>query len=109
MVNAQIIAAKKTAGKMRTLIIKDQVIPFLTGTMQGVQTDIDYSAVNKGIVSIVHDAPQAMRLYYNPQFNFTKTFNPHAKGEWWEDYLSGDKKTWARKIFMEYYKREAGV
>lgn len=106
---AQVVAAKKTAGKMRSLIIKDQVIPFRESTLQNVLTDIDLSAAEKGRVVIFHDGPYAQRLYYNPQYNFTKTFNPNAQGEWWERYLSGDRRDFARKIFMFYYKKEAGV
>lgn len=102
-------AAIKTADKMRTIIIKDQVIPFYEGTLQNILTDVDIVEAKKGRVSITHDGPYAQRLYYNPQFNFGKTFNKNAKGEWWEDYLRGSRKNFARKTFEFYYKREAGV
>ena len=106
---AHVIAAKKTAGKMRTLIIEDQVIPFKEGTLQNVFTDIDLSQAEKGRVVIFHDGPYAQRLYYNPQYNFGKAFNPKARGEWWARYLTGSRKSFARKIFMYYYQKEAGV
>lgn len=109
LTKGQLTAAKKTAGKMRTLIIKDQVIPFQTGMLQNVYTDIDESNLQKGHIQIKHDGPYAARLYYNPQYNFSKTFNKNARGEWWYEYLSGSKKEYATKIFKEYYKRETGV
>lgn len=106
---AHVVAAKKTAAKLRTLIIKDQVIPFETGTLQNVLTDVDLSQAEKGTVAIVHDGPYAQRLYYNPQYDFRTTYNPNARGEWWEPYLEGAKKDYARKSFLFYYKKEAGI
>lgn len=102
-------AAIKTADKMRTEIIKDRVIPFREGTLQNIYTDVYTADARLGRVSIEHDGPYAQRLYYNPQFNFGKAFNPNAKGEWWEEYLRGSKKNYAREIFSFYYKKEAGI
>jgi len=102
-------AAIKTADKMRTEIIKDRVIPFREGTLQNIYTDVYTADAKLGRVSIEHDGPYAQRLYYNPQFNFGKAFNPNAKGEWWAEYLTGNKKNFAREIFSYYYKKEAGI
>ena len=107
--DAQIKAVEKTAGKMRSLIIKDQVIPFRSGDLQNIYTDVDMTAAKKGFVSIVHDGPYARRLYYNPQYHFYKEKNANAKGEWWKEYLDGSKKDFARKTFLFYYKKEAGT
>ena len=106
---AQITAAEKTAGKMRAMIIKDQVIPMQSGDLQNVFTDIDMADAKKGRVTITHDGPYAARLYYHPEYNFSTTKNKNAQGEWWKEYISGSKKDFARKTFMFYYKKEAGV
>ena len=102
-------AAIKTADKMRTEIIKDQVIPFAEGTLQNIYTDVDISEAKKGRVTIDHDGPYAQRLYYNPQYDFGKAFNANAKGEWWSEYLDGSKKHYARTFFAFYYKKEARI
>lgn len=106
---AQIRAAEKTAGKMRTLIIQDQVIPFRSGDLQNILTDVDMGMAKRDLVSIVHDGPYARRLYYNPQYHFYKEKNVNAKGEWWKEYIDGSKKDFARKTFKFYYKKEAGL
>lgn len=106
---AQIKAAEKTAGKMRSMIIQDQVIPFRSGDLQNIFTDVDMSSAKSGLVSIVHDGPYARRLYFNPQYNFNTTKNANARGEWWKEYLDGSKRDFARKTFKFYYKKEAGV
>ncbi|CAN2247522.1 minor capsid protein [Bacillus vallismortis] len=33
---------------------------------------------------IVWDTPYAKKLYYNPQYNFSKDKNPNARGLWFE-------------------------
>lgn len=106
---AHIKAAGKTAGKMRSLIIADMVIPFKSGDLQNVFTDVDVTKAKQGEVSIIHDGPYAARLYYNPQYTFSKLKNAKARGEWWKEYISGSKKEFARKTFMFYYKKEAGI
>lgn len=102
------MAIEATAGQMLADKIRAQEIPFLEGTLQNVQTMIDKSALDQGQLSIVHDTPYALRLYYHPEYNFTQTFNQHARGEWWEDYLTGDKKDRPKELFAYYLKRYGG-
>lgn len=101
-------AIEATGEKMLADKIRAQQIPFLEGTLQNVQTRIDKSMLDKGQLSIIHDTPYAARLYYHPEYNFTTTFNTNAQGEWWEDYLTGEKKDQPKKLFEHYLKRYGG-
>ncbi len=101
-----IIACKKTAMKMLSDKIDAQEIPMNEGTLQNVLTDVDDSAANKGTISIVSSGPYAARLYYNPQYDFNQEFNSNAKGEWWEDYLTGKNKDKPHELFSYFLKKE---
>ncbi len=105
---AQIQAAKMTGEQMLHEIVSDQVIPFDTGNLQNVGTYVETKEANKGKVSIVHDTPYASRLYYHPEYNFQTTFNANARGEWWEDWLTGVKKSRPAELFRKFYKRITG-
>lgn len=105
---AQVIACKKTAMKMLAEKIDAQEIPMNEGTLQNVLTDVDDSAARKGLVQIVSEGPYARRLYYNPQYNFNHEFNTNAKGEWWEDFLTGKNKDRPVKLYSYFYKQAAG-
>ena len=101
-------AIESTGEKLISEKTRAQQIPFLEGTLQNVQTRLDKSMFDKGQVSIIHDTPYALRLYYHPEYNFTRTFNVNAQGEWWEDYLTGDKADRPSKIFAHYLKKYGG-
>lgn len=88
--------------------IRSQEIPFDEGTLQNVQTMIDKGQLDKGLLSIIHDTPYALRLYYHPEYNFNQTLNVNAKGEWWEDYLSGSKVNKPSELFSHYLKIYGG-
>lgn len=106
--NAQIIACKKTAMKMLAEKIDAQEIPMNEGTLQNVLTDVNDSAARSGLVQIVSEGPYAARLYYNPQYNFNQEFNKNAKGEWWEDFLTGKNKDRPAKLYEYFYKQASG-
>lgn len=105
---AQIIACKKTAMKMLAEKVDAQEIPMDEGTLQNVYTDVDDSAARNGLVQITTQGPYAARLYYNPQYNFNQQFNTNAKGEWWEDFLTGDKKDRPQQLYAYFYRQAAG-
>lgn len=105
---AQVIACKKTAMKMLAEKIDAQEIPMNEGTLQNVLTDVDDSAARNGLVQIVSQGPYAARLYYNPQYNFNQEFNTNAKGEWWEDFLTGKKKDRPFNLYKYFYKQSSG-
>lgn len=105
---AQVKAAKQTAGQLRTQLIQSAKMPFDVGTLQNVATEVDDRKARQGLVSIVHDTPYATRLYYNPQYNFQRTNNTNAGGLWWDDWLIGSKKKVPMQLFKEFYRRNAG-
>ncbi|XQY90644.1 minor capsid protein [Metabacillus sp. HB246100] len=48
--------------------------------------------------------PQARRLYYNPQYNFSKDANPNARGLWYEAAKALRKMDWVRIAKIPYQK-----
>lgn len=97
------IALEQTAQSMLTDTVESQRMPFLTGTMQNTQTEVE-SYGNKD-VAIVTSAPQARRLYYHPEYKFTKTFNKDAGGLWWNPFIIGEKKNLPSEWFKEFARR----
>ena len=108
LTQAQIKALEATGEKMLAEKIDMQEIPFDEGTLQNVQSGVDKAQLQKGKLTIYHDTPYALRLYYHPEYNFNQTFNTNAKGEWWEDYLTGDKKDRPQQLFSHYLRRFGG-
>lgn len=102
-------AIAMTAEQLRTEMIQENVMPFDEGTLQNVQTYIDTQALGRGEVKIVHDTPYARRLYYHPEYNFSTDTNANAGGEWWEPWLTGDKKDRPLRLFRKFYKKLTGV
>lgn len=47
-------------------------------------------------LQLVWDTPYARRLYWNPQFNFSKDKNPNAQGKWYEAAKSMYLSEWVR-------------
>jgi hypothetical protein len=110
----ELVSASKTAlYKTAELVLSDvrdsQVMPFSSGSMQNDKTFVDDTAVSKGKVAIVTDAPQARKLYYHPEFEFSQDHNPNAKGNWFDDWIDGNKKDFAVDTFKKVYKKEAGL
>lgn len=110
LTKASITALEQTAEEVHTDLVQSQTMPFDEGTMQNTQTFVDYSNSSKGLASIVSSTPYARRLYYHPEYNFSKKENPHAGGKWAEPYIKGGKKqNFAPKAFKELYKRLGGL
>ncbi|OQM47533.1 minor capsid protein [Anoxybacillus sp. UARK-01] len=55
-------------------------IPKDTGNLE--KSSFLHSQIGQG--KIVWNTPYARRLYYNPQYNFSKDVNPNAQGLWFE-------------------------
>ena len=55
-------------------------------------------------VSVVSDTPYARRLYFHPEYKFRKDKNANAGAEWFEPYLTGNKKQFARNSFARIMK-----
>lgn len=106
--NVAIKALEATGEKMLSEKIEAQEIPFAEGTLQNMQSGVDKASLNNGELQIYHDTPYASRLYYHPEFNFNQEFNTNAKGEWWEDYISGKNKDRPHKLYEHYLKKYGG-
>lgn len=103
--NKAILSLVKTADAMRTDLIQSQTMPMDTGELQNNSTFVDDSKKNSGIVRLVSDTPYARRLYFHPEYNFKKDKNPNAGGQWFEPYIGGAKKDFAKKTFARLMKR----
>lgn len=106
---AQTQALEETAEALHTNVIQNQVFPRDTGNLQNESTFIDCSESNRGRVSIISSTPYARRLYFHPEYHFQKAENPNARGEWYEDWITGDKSEYCRKAYQRIYRRIAGL
>lgn len=94
----------ETADAVKGDLQRSQTMPFDTGELQNRSTFVDDSKKNSGKVSIVSDTPYARRLYMHPEYNFRKDKNKNAGGEWFESYINGNKKDFAKKKFAKIMK-----
>lgn len=106
---AQTQALEETAEALHTNVIQKQVFPRDTGNLQNESTFIDCSESSRGRVSIISSTPYARRLYFHPEYHFQKAENPNARGEWYEDWITGDKSEYCRKAYQRIYRRIAGL
>lgn len=103
---AQKTALEQTAEALHTEVVQAQVIPRDTGNLQGESFFVDTSDSASGKVSLVHSTPYARRLYFHPEYNFSKDENPNARGRWFKDWQPGGKHVdFAIKAFQELYRR----
>lgn len=110
LTQAQVTALEMTAEALHTEVVQAQVVPFDTGNLQNESTFVDYSDSSAGKVSIISSTPYARRLYFHPEFHFSKEENPNAKGKWYADWVPGGKEAdFAHKAFKEIYRRLTGV
>lgn len=47
--------------------------------------------------SVIWNTPYARRLYYNPQYNFSKDKNPNAGGLWFERAKAQKREKWIKQ------------
>lgn len=107
---AQVKALEQTAEALHTEVVQKQVFPRDTGTLQNESTFVEYSQSNDGKVTIVSSTPYARRLYFHPEYHFSKTANPNAKGEWYEDWLPGGRYAeFCADAFAQFYRRLTGL
>jgi hypothetical protein len=104
----QKMALDMTGEALKTEINNDQVVPKQDGTLE-MSAFIDNSDLNRGRLKLIYDTPYARKLYYHPEYNFRTDKNPHAKGNWLDDYIDGDKKDFAQKAYARCYRRLAGT
>ena len=94
---------------LKTEVVQAQVMPFDTGNMQNDNTFIDYSNSKQGIVRMLSSTPYARRMYFHPEYNFQTKENAHAKGNWYEDWITGKSKEFCKEAFRSFYKKETGL
>lgn len=104
VVEAAIIAAEQTAYAIKSDVEEAQVIPFETGDLSN--SDVDRSRRKSGRFRIVHSMPYARRLYWHPEYNFRTDKNPNARGEWYEPWLTGDRKKFANESFKKLFRKQ---
>ena len=114
LTQAQVAALEQTAEALHTEVVQAQVVPFDTGNLQNESTFVDYSESSNGKVSLVHSTPYARRLYFHPEYHFSKEENPNTKGKWLEDWAdppegNGKKTQWAVDTYKKIYRRLTGV
>lgn len=109
LTQAQAKSLAQTADALLTDLRDEQYMPFDTGNLQNDSTVVDDSQKDKGRVSIVSTTPYARRLYFHPEINFRTVNNAKAGAEWFEPYISGRKKNFARDAFAKLYKRNGGL
>lgn len=107
---ASVEALEMTAEAIHTDLQQSQTMPFDTGNLQNESTFVDDSQSSSGRVSLVFSTPYARRLYYHPEYHYSKKENPNAGGAWCEPYTAGGtKQDFAQKAFAKLYKRRAGL
>jgi len=86
---AELIALEKTAEAILDDLanIKSSV-PHDSGHLEESGHIITDDSGN-GKAAVCFDTPYARRLYFHPEFNFSKVKNPNAKGRWMDEYLPG--------------------
>lgn len=110
LTQAQATALEQTAEALHTEVAQAQVMPRDTGNLQNESTFVDYSESASGKVTIVSNTPYARRLYFHPEYHFSKDENPNAKGKWYEDWVSGGKNAdFAVNAYKQIYRRLTGV
>lgn len=110
-------ALVETADALKSDLQKSQTMPFgndtteyakkiryEAGSLQNRSTFVDNSKKNSGKVSIISDTPYARRMYMHPEYKFYKGHNKNAGGEWFEPYINGNKKDFAKKKFAKIMK-----
>ncbi|GAB6669597.1 TPA: minor capsid protein [Bacillus cereus] len=92
-------AAEKAQFALDQQVLKDSnfYIPKDTGEVE--RSGIRFSRPGEG--HIEWNTPYARRIYYNPQYNFSKDVNPNARGLWFEEAKARHVTDWARIVENE--------
>ncbi len=102
-------ALELTAERVHGEIEQAQVIPFKEGELQK-DTKPDPADLANGHVDVASNKPYARRLYYHPEYHFSKEENPNAGGLWFEPWADGgDRSEGVKTAFAAFFKREAGL
>lgn len=107
---AQQAALHDTTDALLTQVKNTQVMPFDSGNLQNESTFADYTNLANGKTKIVSSTPYARRLYFHPEYNFSRDEHIAAGGKWLTPWLEGGtRQNFCQKAFARFYKREAGL
>lgn len=83
-------------------VLKDSnyYIPMDTHNLE--MSGVRSTEVGSGLVT--WDTPYARRLYYNPQYDFSKDQNPNAQGLWFEQAKATRRTEWEKAAQAEFDK-----
>lgn len=106
----EIIAKAERAKEKAQFILDEQVVkdsnffaPLDDGYLIG--SSLEHTVFGSG--EVVWKTPYARRLYYNPQYDFSKDSNPNAGGLWFERAKALHVHDWTR-LMQEVYDEEFG-
>lgn len=103
-------AIEQTGDALLTQVKNTQVMPFDTGNLQNENTFVDYAQSRNGVVKIVSSTPYARRLYFHPEYNFSRKENIAAGGKWFSPWLEGGtRQNFCSRAFVRLYRKEAGL
>lgn len=103
-------ALELTAEVVHGEVVQEQVMPFDQGHLQNDSTFVDTSESAAGHADLVSSTPYARRLYYHPEYNFSKEENPNAGAGWFDKWADGgDQNEKVQQAFAALLKREAGL
>lgn len=108
LTEAAVRALEMTGEALHTEVVQAQVIPRRDGDLQNT-TFCDISDSANGIVTLVSQMIYARRMYYHPEYEFSTAENPNARGRWYEKWISGSEKDFAKNAFKEFYRRNGGI
>ena len=103
-------ALEMTTDALLTEVKNAEVMPFDTGNLQNENTFDDYAQIRNGTVKIVSSTPYARRLYFHPEYNFSRKENIAAGGKWFSPWLEGGtRQNFCSQTFTKIYRRNTGL
>lgn len=103
-------ALELTAEALLTEVKNAEVMPKDTGDLQNESTYADNSKAKDGAATIYSDTPYARRLYYHPEYNFDRSDNAFAGGQWFKPWLKGGtRQNFCSEAFKQFYRRLCGL
>nr|UWG78731.1 MAG: Minor capsid protein [Bacteriophage sp.] len=103
-------ALEQTGDALLTRVKNKQVMPFDTGNLQNENTFEDCAQSWNGTVKIVSSTPYARRLYFHPEYNFSRKENIAAGGKWFSPWLEGGtRQNFCSQTFTKIYRRNTGL
>jgi hypothetical protein len=103
-------ALEQTGDALLKQVKNTQVMPFDTGNLQNENTFENCAQSWNGTVKIVSSTPYARRLYFHPEYNFSRKENIVAGGKWFSPWLEGGtRQNFCSQTFTKIYRRNTGL